>query len=136
MSNKEILKNYLDDFASKDPAFAEKYEPNKLDACWNFITDAARKAAEGENSICIEDSTVFKWARDFFIDGASAKAEIDKPSEIPEEVKKQIADSKAEAEKYYKLYRESLEQLKAAPKPKAKDSASDEAPTLFDMTEF
>lgn len=79
------VKQYLDDLAKTDTAFAEKYNTDRLDDCWNYITDNAKKMAVN-GCACIEDATVFKWARDFFFDVLEDVKPVEQPKK--EEVKK------------------------------------------------
>lgn len=76
------VKEYLDKLATTDTAFAEKYDDTRLDDCWEYIKDNAQQLATN-GCACIEDATVFKWARDFFFD---VKHEV-KAEEKKEEVK-------------------------------------------------
>ena len=62
---KDSIKKYCEELAKSDVDFATHYNPEKLSACCNYITNQARKLAKG-NCACVEDSIVFKWARDFF----------------------------------------------------------------------
>jgi hypothetical protein len=62
---KDSIKKYCEELAKSDVDFATHYNPDKLSACCNYITNQARKLAKG-NCACVEDSVVYKWARDFF----------------------------------------------------------------------
>jgi hypothetical protein len=62
---KDSIKKYCEDLAKSDVDFATHYNPDKLTACCNYITNQARKLAKG-NCACVEDSVVYKWTRDFF----------------------------------------------------------------------
>lgn len=62
---KDSIKKYCEELAKSDVEFATHYNPDKLSACCNYITNQARKLAKG-NCACVEDSVVYKWARDFF----------------------------------------------------------------------
>jgi hypothetical protein len=62
---KDSIKKYCEELAKSDVDFATHYNPEKLSACCNYITNQARKLAKG-NCACVEDSVVYKWARDFF----------------------------------------------------------------------
>lgn len=81
---KEILEQYLTEQAEKDPAFAEKFDAKKMSACVSYVTERARKHLQGKNG-AVEDTIVYKWARDFFNDGEAEKAGEDAPkAEAPE----------------------------------------------------
>ena len=62
---KDSIKKYCEELAKSDVDFATHYNPDKISACCNYITNQARKLAKG-NCACVEDSVVYKWARDFF----------------------------------------------------------------------
>jgi hypothetical protein len=62
---KDSIKKYCEELAKSDVEFASHYNPDKISACCNYITNQARKLAKG-NCACVEDSVVYKWARDFF----------------------------------------------------------------------
>ena len=65
MNLTEQIKKYCEELAKSDVDFATHYNPDKISACCNYITNQARKLAKG-NCACVEDSVVYKWARDFF----------------------------------------------------------------------
>ena len=62
------IKEYLEKQIKNNTALSEKYDPKKLDKCYEYITDLAKKQLGG-NPGYIEDAVVYKWARDFFIEG-------------------------------------------------------------------
>lgn len=62
---KDSIKKYCEELAKSDVDFATHYNPDKISACCNYITNQARKLAKG-NCACVEDSVVYKWAREFF----------------------------------------------------------------------
>lgn len=67
MKGQKIVKEYLEKQIVIDAALADKYIPDKIDQCWNYIVDQARKEAVN-NCAMIEDSKVFYWARHFFLE--------------------------------------------------------------------
>lgn len=75
----EIIKDYLENEIKKDPALAEKYEPGKIKSCIAYITEQARNFLGNTNG-GVPDTVVYKWARDFYIEGESQNAEMDKDS--------------------------------------------------------
>lgn len=62
---KDSIKKYCEELAKSDVEFASHYNPDKISACCNYITNQAKKLAKG-NCACVEDSVAYKWARDFF----------------------------------------------------------------------
>lgn len=62
------IKEYLEKQIKNDTALSEKYDPKKLGKCSEYITDLAKKQLGGKPGY-IEDAVVYKWARDFFIEG-------------------------------------------------------------------
>lgn len=71
---KDSIKKYCEELAKSDVDFATHYNPDKISACCNYITNQARKLAKG-NCACVEDSVVYKWARDFFYGDTEEQAE-------------------------------------------------------------
>lgn len=63
---KEIIQEYLEETIKTDAALAEVYDASKMDECIKLINERAKKQPRSGNCVCIEDSVVFKWARDFF----------------------------------------------------------------------
>lgn len=119
---KEILEKYLIEQAEKDSAFAEKFDASKMNSCVSFVVSQARTYLKGHNG-AVEDTIVFKWARDFFNDGKSETAAKDKPKPTEKPVKT-WAEAKAELE------------AKKHPAPKAKKTEpKEEGPKqlLFDF---
>ena len=85
-----IIKKYLEEECERDEALKSLYRPEKLDDCWNFITEAVKAMPRQGNTACIEDVVVFKMARDFYLEI------LPKLAETPPEVSKACEDSKAE----------------------------------------
>lgn len=65
---KEIIQTYLEEQSKLDPALKQSFYPDKMDKCIEYITSQAKKELKGKNG-AIEDSKVFHWAREFFVDG-------------------------------------------------------------------
>lgn len=131
MSNKEIIKNYLEDCAKTDKALAEKFDASKMDACMKFIENQVletidKKDRHGTVNRMVAPEVVYKWARDFFIDGAAAAAQKDKPEESKgiseDEMNKAIEKAKAEAVDAYKAEEKAKAQAKAEEKAAAKEA--------------
>ena len=82
---KDAIKKYCEELAKTDVEFASHYNPDKISACCNYITNQARKLAKG-NCACVEDSVVYKWARDYFYgDTEGPSASQDETSDDEEE---------------------------------------------------
>ena len=90
LSPQEIaVKKYLDDLSEKDECLRTLYLPSKIKDCFRYITEQARKKAVN-NCAMIEDSVVYKWARDYYIE------------ELPKSADKQtveVVQKKAESDK-------------------------------------
>lgn len=83
------IKEYLEKQIKNDTALSEKYDPEKLDKCSEYITDLAKKQLGGKPGY-IEDAVVYKWARDFFIEGPDeCKEECGTETEAASEVSSQ-----------------------------------------------
>ena len=61
------VKKYLDDLSEKDECLKTLYVPSKIKDCFKYITEQARKQAVN-NCAMVEDSVVYKWARDYYIE--------------------------------------------------------------------
>lgn len=97
-NQKEVIKKYLEEQCEKDAALKSLYRPEKLNDCYNFIMECARNLKSG-NCACIEDSVVFKMARDFFIEVLPKTA--DEPPEVTSSSSDNLStktDSKDESE--------------------------------------
>ena len=80
----QVIKNYMDKQVQKDAALALVYNPSKIGECFNFIKEEARKKAKNGCAM-IEDAQVFKWARDFFLEGKPSEPPAPKPEKKVEE---------------------------------------------------
>lgn len=138
MSNKEIIQKYLEEQCKVDSALAEKYDAKKLPQLMKVIMSKARKIAVN-NAAMVKSDIIFKWSRDFFIDGEfEAKAsdnEITEKSEsesngiseadVEERIRTARIQAKAEA---LKQFREEAKRLaEAARIKKAEEKAAKEA---------
>ena len=85
-----IIKQYLEKQCQVDEALKSLYRPEKIDDCWNFITEAVKAMPRQGNTVCVEDAVVFKMARDFYLEI------LPKLAETPPEVSKACEDCKAE----------------------------------------
>lgn len=77
---KEAIKKYFEEAITTDEALKNAYDEKKLDDCIKYINDQARSYLNGKNG-AIEDTVVYKWARDFMY------GDIEKPAEVKEETK-------------------------------------------------
>lgn len=66
----ELIKKYLDKQVENDTALKNVYVPAKIKDCFKYITELARKQAVN-NCAMIEDSQVYKWARDYYLEALS-----------------------------------------------------------------
>jgi len=67
------VKAYLERQIEEDAALREKYDASLVKKCFEYITEQARKQADGDCAV-VEDALVYKWARDFYLEGAAEKA--------------------------------------------------------------
>lgn len=65
MNLNEAIKKHCEELSKSDPDFATHYSQDKISSCCNYITQQARKVAKS-GCACVEDSVVYKWARDYF----------------------------------------------------------------------
>lgn len=76
----ELVKKYLDKQVETDTALKTVYDSTKIKDCFKYITELARKQAVN-NCAMIEDSQVYKWARDYYLE------------ELPKNTDKKIIES-------------------------------------------
>ena len=96
MNLKEAIKAYLDGQVKQDAALAEKYAPEHIELCIDYINEMAEKVLEGKSG-AIDDATVYKWARDFWLEG-----------HLEDALKKKEEDEKEEKEREEKRQKEKL----------------------------
>lgn len=63
----QIVKDYLEQQIKSDNALKSLYVPSKIKDCFHYITNLAKEKAVNGCAM-IEDSQVFKWARDYYLD--------------------------------------------------------------------
>lgn len=91
----QAVKDYLDKQVNDDAALRALYVPAKIKDCFKYITEEARKKAVNGCAM-IEDSLVFKWARDYYLEILPKEAD----KNVVEVVQKKAETTvKAEAEK-------------------------------------
>ena len=93
-NHEQVIKNYLETQIVEDAALREKYDPEKLSACYKYIVSQARKQADNGCAM-IEDAVVYKWARDFYLEGPQNE---EPEEETPENEKKPIPHYKEKKE--------------------------------------
>ncbi len=79
----ELIKKYLDKQTETDAALKSVYDPAKIKDCFKFITEQARKQAVN-NCAMIEDSKVYKWARDYYLEELQKETEKDVSGKVQE----------------------------------------------------
>jgi len=67
-ASKQKILWYLKGFASKDEHFASKFNESQMEGCCSYIMRQAREMANNQQSICVDDDTVFDWARHYFLE--------------------------------------------------------------------
>lgn len=91
--SKEIEKimNYLKGVAKQEPTLASRLEekgiktPQKM---MTYIVGEAKKLCEkNENSVCIDDDTVYQWARHYWLDYEEKEVKEEKTEPITKQVK-------------------------------------------------
>lgn len=81
----ERIKQYFEEQIKTDPALAEAYKESKLNDCWKYITSQAKASAKNGCAM-IEDSVVYKWARDFMLGDIPQEIQTVAPAKTEEEV--------------------------------------------------
>ena len=83
------VKRYLDEQSENDDCLRSFYIPSKIKDCFKYVAEQARKQAVN-NCAMVEDSVVYKWARDYYIEVLPKEA-------TKEEV--EVVQKKAEVQK-------------------------------------
>lgn len=82
-NHEQVIKNYLETQIVEDAALREMYDPKKLSACYKYIVSQAKKQADNGCAM-IEDAVVYKWARDFYLEGPqNEEVEEETPEKKP-----------------------------------------------------
>jgi hypothetical protein len=89
--SKNRIKAYLEEQIKEDAALKELYRPEKIDDCYDFIKNAVKATGCG-SSASVEDTIIFKMARDYFLDI------LPKQTDEPGAVKDAGAETAEEAE--------------------------------------
>lgn len=130
-----LIEAYLQDFAAKDPAFAEKLKDTKhtIDGCYNFIRQQARKEAVGGCAM-IEDKVVFGWAVHYYDEPIQEPKKAPKADAAPKAPKKPTVVVKIEAKPEPKQEKPIKSAAVAA--VKAKESKESKTPKYLQMSLF
>ena len=75
-----IIKSYLEQCVQTDSCLKEKYEEDRIKNCLSFIQKKAKEFLNNANG-WIEDSIVYKWAIDYFLDVNEKEKEEEKERE-------------------------------------------------------
>lgn len=134
----EQIKKYLDGFSSKDEFFKSKYDEKKIPDCVNYIFKQAEEMANGKNAIGINDETVFKWARDYFIEGIAQREEEEKERRKAEELARKEKEENEDPTEFDRIMEESRkkrkeEEAKRAMEERDKREHKDGQTTIFDL---
>lgn len=68
-----VVKKYMDEQVRRDEALRTLYVPSKIKDCFEYVSEQAKKMAVNGCAM-VEDSLVFKWARDYYLDELPKKA--------------------------------------------------------------
>lgn len=96
-NHEQVIKNYLETQIVEDAALREKYDPKKLSDCYKYIVSQAKKQADNGCAM-IDDAVVYKWARDFYLEGPQTEEETPEEEETLEDEKKPIPHYKEKKE--------------------------------------
>ena len=104
--SKNRIKAYLEEQIKEDAALKELYRAEKIDDCYDFIKNAVKATGCG-SSASVEDTIIFKMARDYFLDI------LPKQTDEPGAVKDAGAETAAEAETEAETELETEEEIPA-----------------------
>ena len=128
--NKEMLKEpirkYLETQVQRDDALKSKYNPEFLEGCVDYINNQARETLKSRSGF-VEDAVVYKWARDYFVEGIA-----DKDAEKKETEKKIDGSSADPKEASPSVPKEEVE-VKTAVVAKKAEKMQPEQRSLFDF---
>lgn len=135
-SAKEVIKDYLDERASKDELFARSYaKSNKnIDECYDYIVGEARKQCKDSDSICISDDVVYGWAVHYYDED---NIKVGKSTESKESTESNVNKKAVEANKMASnANKKSVEAKKKSADVKKSKPARIQQLTLFDLDEL
>jgi len=84
------VKRYLDEQSEKDDCLRALYVPGRIKDCFKYIVSQAKKQAHN-NCAMIEDTVVYKWARDYYTEELPKDKKTEK---LPPKVEKVITEKK------------------------------------------
>lgn len=84
------VKRYLDEQSEKDDCLRALYVPGRIKDCFKYIVSQAKKQALN-NCAMIEDTVVYKWARDYYTEELPKDKKTEK---LPPKVEKIITEKK------------------------------------------
>lgn len=125
---KSVIKKYLEEQCQKDDALKSVYRPEKIDDCYDFIMNCARKTGKNGTS-CIEDSIVFKMARDFYLE--ILPNQTDEPVKV--EKKQSEKQEKTETVAETAVQAEMIEQENKNTEEVEKENHSEEKPKIDNL---
>ena len=112
--SKARLKEYLEKQIEEDDALRSLYRPEKLDDCYDFITNAVKEMPRNGMCAFVDDAVVFKMARDYFLEV------LPKVAENAPEVKTQLEEA-AVSDQDSKGGEESVENSEAETEPETQE---------------
>lgn len=80
-----VVKKYLDEQVRRDEALRTLYVPSKIKNCFEYVREQAKKMAVNGCAM-VEDSLVFKWARDYYLEELPKKASKETVEIVSEKV--------------------------------------------------
>lgn len=101
-TNPSIIKigNYL--LSREDIQDSLKKEHKSLKEMWNYIVSTAKKLAETENCLCVDDDVVFGWAVHYYDEDNITVDSVPKAKVVTDSKSKTDNKSSKEIEKYKK----------------------------------
>lgn len=137
-----IIADYLITRATTEGEFIEKLmnEKKNMNDCLSYVTDQARKEANGNRNVCIDDQTVFGWAVHYFWEEeledwkpTKAKVTTSKTKKSDEDTDEESEDEDAEERTSKKSPNKKVIEV-AKPTPAKKEKGVLEGQlSLFDM---
>lgn len=98
----KLIKDYLDKESEQDAALKAVYQSDKIGACFTYIKNQAKKKAVNGCAM-IEDTQVYKWARDYFYDvlpnEKDVKSDAETEDQDDETEEEAIAEAPAKTQK-------------------------------------
>lgn len=117
MTLEEFVKNHLEDMASKDDNFRERFEDKdkSLKECFEYIMEQAKERAKKGNCVAIASEDVANWAVHYYQEkdckpkgNVQAKV-VAPPSDPTKQAKKAITMLKPKAKKQTETQQKAME---------------------------